>query len=170
MRYLTYLLILFSFYGCIFTKTEENKQTTIPNIVPSLKLEKNISDQKKIVNVAKNLVGVRYRYGGADPYGFDCSGFVNYVYKSAIGKKLPRTSKDQSNYGVKVKKSDLQIGDILFFDTSRKRRGRVNHSGIYIGNGKFVHSSSGKIYSVTTSFLNKGFYKNRFLWARRIVE
>jgi len=85
------------------------------------------------------------------------------------GIDLPRTALAQSKSGEKISRASLQPGDILFFDTAH--RGHVNHSGIYLGEGKFIHASSGKAYGVTISDLDQGFYKEKFLWGvRKLAE
>jgi len=129
--------------------------------------DKNISIKEKIILLAKSKLGLPYRYGKSGPKSFDCSGFVYYIFKNA-GIILPRTSFKQSKIGKKIGKDELKVGDLVFFDTSN--RGRVNHSGIYIGNGKFIHASSGKAFRVTISNLNRGFYKDRFKWGIRVLK
>ena len=121
-----------------------------------------------ITATAKSKLGFPYSYGKAGENSFDCSGFVYYVFKKH-GYKIPRTSKAQSVMKEEkiFDKSLLKEGDIVFFDTSD--RGRVNHSGIYLGSMKFIHASSGKAHSVTISRLDRGFYKHRFLWGVRVV-
>jgi len=120
---------------------------------------------ENIVNIAKSKIGSPYRYGKSGPDSFDCSGFVYYVYKQ-INTPIPRTSLQQSFAGKKLKREELQIGDIVVFDTMK--RGHINHSGIYIGDGKFIHATSGKAFRVTTSNLDKGFYKDKFRWGVRV--
>ena len=127
------------------------------------------SKNPTILSVAKSKLGSPYSYGKAGEYSFDCSGFVYYVYKKN-GYHIPRTSKAQSQMSQKkiFSKRALKPGDILFFDTSD--RGYVNHSGIYLGEMKFIHASSGKAHSVTISRLDRGFYKDRFLWGIRVIK
>ncbi|MCG8542113.1 MAG: SH3 domain-containing protein [Clostridia bacterium] len=122
----------------------------------------------KIVQEAKKLLGIPYRYGGNGPSSFDCSGFTSYVFKR-YGIKLPRTSRSQAKVGIKVSRSKLQIGDMVFFDTSGAYNGVITHVGIYIGNGQFIHSSSGKrAKKVVISPLNTGYYNGKFVTARRV--
>ncbi len=151
------LFISYIFIGCIFTPLPEQK-------VNWQKIDTIASNP--LIKVAKAQVGVPYRYGGMTPRGFDCSGFVCYVYEEGIGKKLPRTAKAQSRYAKIVDVEELLPGDILFFDTSN--RGEINHTGIYIGDGKFIHASSGKVYAVTISSFKKGFYKRAFRFGARV--
>jgi len=148
--------------GCIFTPPPERAVSW--ESVPYASIDVDKSDP--ILQFAKNYLGTRYRYGGMSPEGFDCSGFICYVYEQAVGKKLPRTARAQSTYGDIVQKNALLPGDLLFFDTAN--RGHVNHCGIYLGEGKFIHASSGKVYSVTISKLNTGFYKKAFRWGGRV--
>jgi len=122
---------------------------------------------QKIVAYAKRFLGVRYRWGATGNGGFDCSGFTQFVMRHAKGRAIPRVSRRQAYYGRYVSRRNLRPGDLIFFDTSRSRRGYVNHVGIYIGNGRFIHASSGKHRVVITS-LNKPFYRSRFMWGRRI--
>ncbi len=124
------------------------------------------SKQKALPKFAQKHLGKRYVYGASGPNNFDCSGFVGYVCKKN-GVCLPRTAISQSRVGKYVAKSDLKPGDLIFFDTSRSRRGYVNHVGIYIGNGNFIHASSAR-RRVTINSLNSGFYAERFKWARRV--
>ena len=124
---------------------------------------------KKIISLAKQKLGKRYVWGAEGQRNtFDCSGFTTYVCKKN-GICLPRRAIQQSKYGKPVKRSELQPGDLVFFDTSKTRRGYVNHVGIYIGNGKFIHASSAKKKVVITS-LNKPFYSQRFKGARRVAS
>ncbi len=119
-----------------------------------------------LIALAKSKLGAKYVPGKKGPENFDCSGFVYYVFKEQ-GRVIPRTSISQSKIGKKLDKSEIKRGDILFFDTSNKNH--VNHSGIYLGDDRFIHASSGKAYSVTISSLN-GWYKDKFLWGVRVFN
>jgi len=125
-----------------------------------------ISKSSKITSLAKKKLGRRYVWGATGQKNtFDCSGFTTYVYKKN-GIRLPRRAIAQSKYGKFIPRNKLQKGDLIFFDTSKRRRGYVNHVGIYLGNGKFIHASSAKKKVVITS-LNKRFYSQRYKGARR---
>jgi cell wall-associated NlpC family hydrolase len=131
---------------------------------------KNLSNDElidAIIATAKSRVGSRYKPGATGPNSFDCSGFVYYCFREN-GIKVPRVSKEQAKIGKKLKREELKKGDIVCFDTAK--RGRVNHTGIYLGDGRFIHSSSGRAYSVTVSNLDKGFYKEKFRWGVRVVK
>ena len=134
------------------------------------KYKNNISMTKHIELSAKNFLGKRYVWGATGPKTFDCSGFTQKIYRLAAGINLPRVSREQAKVGTYVVYEKLQRGDMVFFDTNRKETGRVNHVGIYLGDNKFIHASSGNKKVVITNFNEKKFYKNRFLWGRRIIE
>ncbi|AEV69109.1 SH3 domain-containing C40 family peptidase [Acetivibrio clariflavus] len=131
--------------------------------------ESNSSKRAQIVSYAKELLGVRYVYGGTTRSGFDCSGFVWHVFNH-FGIKLNRVAADQAKQGTKISRSELQPGDLVFFDTNGGKN-YINHVGIYIGNGSFIHASSGsKAKKVVISELNTGFYNDCFMTARRILD
>lgn len=126
-------------------------------------LDVSTSTGQKIVEYAKKFMGVKYVYGGTSPNGFDCSGFVQYVFKH-FGIKLNRTAADQAKHGTKVSKSELEIGDLVFFGSSSY----INHVGIYIGNGKFIHAESERS-GVTITNLSESYYTRSYVTARRIL-
>ncbi len=117
-----------------------------------------------LVGTALSNLGVRYRWGGTSRSGFDCSGFTTYVFRQH-GKSLPRTSIEQSRVGASVSRGELKEGDLVFFKT---RSSRVSHVGIYKGNGKFVHASSGS-GRVRVNSLNDRYYAARYAGARRVT-
>lgn len=115
---------------------------------------------------AKRYIGVPYKYGGETPRGFDCSGLTAYVYKRH-GVALPRSSDKQAKVGKPVRKTHLRPGDLIFFSANGGRR-KVNHVGIYIGDGKFVHApGTGK--KVTTASLGSAYFKKNYHSARRVA-
>ena len=117
----------------------------------------------KIISTAKKYIGVPYKWGGTTPKGFDCSGYVQYVFnKHDI--EIPRTSREQYNFGTKVSKSNLQPGDLVFFNTSGKG---VSHVGIYIGDGQFIHSGTTK--GVVIAELFGAYWSKLYLGARRVL-
>jgi len=121
----------------------------------------------QVIRTAKRYLGTRYVWGAQGPNRFDCSGFTQYVIRKSKGVRLPRVSRKQAYYGKYVSRGNLRAGDLIFFDTSRRRRGYVNHVGIYIGSNKFIHASSAK-HRVVISSLNRPFYNARFKWGRRV--
>lgn len=121
----------------------------------------------KLVSYAKSLLGKPYVWGAQGPSSFDCSGFTYYVFKNCANITLPRTSVDQSTYGITVSKSNLKVGDLVFFDTDGANDGNVSHVGIYIGLNQFIHSSSTKGKVVISDFTN--YYNNAFVRAKRVL-
>ncbi|SEI43171.1 C40 family peptidase [Frateuria terrea] len=121
--------------------------------------------RQELVALAMKLRDVRYVRGGHSPStGFDCSGFVRYVFAHAIGLHLPANSARQFLAGIKVKRDDMQPGDLVFFHTRGKKR--ISHVGIYLDNGRFIHSpSAGK--SVEVSSLDEAYWAKHFAGARR---
>ncbi len=115
-----------------------------------------------VVQEAYRYLGVPYRYGGSSTNGMDCSAFVQRCFR-AVGISLPRTAAEQARYGTPVTPEQLAPGDRVYFANSS---GRINHTGIYIGNGQFIHAS-GSAGQVTVSPLFSGKYWNTFAGARR---
>jgi len=126
------------------------------------------ADRKKLLEDAKYFKGGRYIWGGTTPQGFDCSGYVQYLYKKHK-VNLPRTAYAQSKRGEAVDINNLQKGDLLFFLTDKKRGIPVTHVGIYLGNGKFIHAASKK-KGIIISPVHHGYYANKFVSARRVAQ
>ena len=127
--------------------------------------KKELSTYTKLTTDAKKKLGKKYVWGASGKGNtYDCSSFCQYVYRKN-GMTIPRTSIMQSKHGKYVKRKDLKKGDLIFFDTSKKRKGYVNHVGIYLGDNKFIHASSAK-KKVVVSNLSK-FYGQRYKGARR---
>lgn len=132
---------------------------------PAENLPSTTSAGLSIVTEAKKYLGVRYVYGGTSPAGFDCSGFVYYVYRQC-GYSITRTATAQSRIGSQVSRSALQPGDIIIFTNGA--RSAIGHAGIALGDGRFIHASSGQ-GRVTISSLSDNYYNTRFYCARRVV-
>ncbi|MFC0187300.1 NlpC/P60 family protein [Fictibacillus aquaticus] len=116
-------------------------------------------------DVAKKLLGIRYRTGGASPStGFDCSGYTTYVMKKH-NKSLPRTSSSQYGVGKAVGFKNLMPGDLLFYDTNSNGRRDISHVAIYIGNNTMIHSASVK---VEYDSLSNSWWSKRYVGAKRI--
>jgi cell wall-associated NlpC family hydrolase len=123
------------------------------------------SQASRLTVTALDMAGVRYRYGGDTPEsGFDCSGLVRHVFSTAWNRTLPRTSLEISRAGEKIEVGELQPGDLVFYNTLKRR---FSHVGIYLGDHKFIHSpaSGGK---VRIENMNLAYWKQRFNGARRI--
>lgn len=119
-----------------------------------------MSDWDKVLSP---WIGTPYMYGGNTKRGTDCSGFVGSVYMEKEKKKLPRTTTDGYNNGKSVDKSDLVVGDLVFFGEKKK----VNHVGIYIGKGNFMHASTSQ--GVTVTPLDDNHWKTLYMGARRYL-
>ncbi len=124
------------------------------------------SSSHPLVATARRYLGTRYRYGGSSPSrGFDCSGFVYYLL-SRHGIRAPHSAAALFRMGKPVSRSELRPGDLVFFRNTARRRG-ITHVGIYIGNGKFIHASSGR-RRVTITSLSDPYYAARYAGARRL--
>ena len=119
----------------------------------------------QMAQFALQYVGCPYVYGGASPSGFDCSGFVTYVAKN-FGFSVNRTASAQMDNGVSVSRSQVQPGDLVFFNNGNSSK-RATHVGIYIGGGQFVHASTSTT-GVIVSDLNSSYYSSTFVGARRL--
>jgi cell wall-associated NlpC family hydrolase len=120
----------------------------------------------ELVLRAMTLLGINYKFGGNTPEtGFDCSGFVRYVFKEGLGVALPRRAEEISQKGQRVSMEQLVPGDLVFFNTLKRT---FSHVGIYIGNNQFVHApSSGS--GVRVENIDKSYWQTRFDGARRLI-
>jgi cell wall-associated NlpC family hydrolase len=121
-------------------------------------------DKELLVKISKGFLGAPYRFGGVSLKGIDCSAFVKRIY-SFFDVTLPRTAREQAKVGQKVSRDELDVGDLVFFNT---RRYYISHVGIYIGDGQFVHASSGRNKEVRINSLNEPYYSKRFVQATRV--
>ena len=144
------LLLLVFVLGCAGGMSRTNKVNTI-------------------IQTARSYTGTPYKFGGTTRAGIDCSALLYHSFNS-VNIKLPRVSEDQSKRGVKVKRNDLNVGDMVFFATGKKKR-QVTHAGIVTAvRGKevrFIHSSTS--LGVTESNLSSAYYDKRFVRARRVL-
>ena len=145
----------------IKNKDKVNKESKEVKKVPAA----NPSIAAKVINSAENKLGSTYVYGDTGKDGYDCSGLVYSIYNNELGISIPRSSVSQSTFGKQVSKSDLQEGDLVFFNTVGNG---VSHVGIYVGDGKFIHASSGQ-GKVMTSSLDEGYYQERYVNATRVL-
>lgn len=120
-----------------------------------------------LVTNAMSFLGVKYRWGGGSTAtGFDCSGFVRYVYQETVGTVLPHNAAQQSHFGEKVQEDNLKPGDLVFFNTLRRA---ISHVGIYVGNGEFIHAPrSGETIRIEN--LDSPYWAKRFAGARRLLN
>jgi cell wall-associated NlpC family hydrolase len=119
----------------------------------------------RLVSRAMNYLGTPYRYGGISPKtGFDCSGFVYYLYGAVFGQRIPRMPHDMAREGTPVARADLKRGDIVFFGYG----GTFTHVGIYAGNGQFVHATH-RGSPVMVTALDADYYRTRYMTAVRLT-
>ena len=120
---------------------------------------------QSVLKRALALLGTPYRWGGSSTEGFDCSGLVGYVFRTALGIELPRVSRQMASNGEQVDRDALSAGDLVFFS----RRGkRVDHVGIYLGNGQFVHAPRTGKDVMVSSLSDGGYWSHKFMQARRV--
>jgi cell wall-associated NlpC family hydrolase len=169
-------LLLASVVGClpIFALADEPPAPQLINLEPLLTLdvsragalyEKAQSSVQDALDQALTMLGIPYRIGGREPEaGFDCSGFVSYVFREGANLILPRTSAEMSKAGETVSRSELRPGDLVFFNTLRRA---FSHVGIYLGNGQFVHAprAGGRI---RVDNLGDSYWTKRYNGARRV--
>ena len=132
---------------------------------PSIKYEPTTKNLDKMV---KKLQGKPYVWAEEGPNTFDCSGFTYYMYGS-MGIEIPRVAREQAKNGKKIKMSELIYGDLIFFDTEPRRRGRITHVGMYLGNGWFTHASTTKYEIVYSNLNTSAYYKKRLRICRRYL-
>ncbi len=158
---ITSLVLLLLASSCGSHKKAQSQEQKYETVVKNdKKSKKDISKKRKaVVEEAHSWLGTKYRYGGNERSGTDCSGMVMRVYKDAANIKLPRNSAKQCEYCISIKRNELKQADLVFF-TSKSSGKRVTHVGIYIGDGKFIHSSTSR--GVITSSLDEKYYIKHF--------
>ncbi len=133
---------------------------------PSL-FERYTTSAQDLILKGLELVGINYRRGGTNPdSGLDCSGYVQLVFKDALGKLLPRTAKEQSQVGDVIDRNELKPGDLVFFNTMRRA---FSHVGIYLGDNRFVHAPRTGA-EVRVEDMSQSYWVKRYNGARRILE
>ncbi|MCW2270207.1 cell wall-associated NlpC family hydrolase [Pseudomonas sp. JUb96] len=122
-----------------------------------------------ILERGMSLIGTRYRFGGtSENTGFDCSGFIGYLFREEAGLNLPRSTREMINVKAPlVSRNNLKPGDLLFFSTNG--RGRVSHAGIYLGDDQFIHSSSRRSGGVRIDKLGDRYWSKTFIEAKRAL-
>lgn len=122
-----------------------------------------------ILNHGLSLVGTKYRFGGTSAAtGFDCSGFVGFLFKEEVGMQLPRSTREMIDMDAPlVKRTELEPGDVIFFNN--RGRGRVTHTGIYLGDDQFIHSSSSRSGGVRVDSLDDSYWRRSYIEAKRVL-
>ncbi|ATD64190.1 C40 family peptidase [Neisseria weixii] len=150
---------------------QDNSNTGTPLIpvrVNPPAAEQSSGSSDELIKSAMGLLGVAYRYGGSSANtGFDCSGFMQHIFRRAMGLGLPRTSAEQAKIGVHVSRSELQPGDMVFFRTMGP--GRISHVGLYIGGNRFIHAPrTGK--RIEISSLGNKYWNSKYAFGRRVKK
>lgn len=121
--------------------------------------------QSEVIKTARSLLGRPYRFGGTTPEGFDCSGFVGYVYRRAARLALPRETHELVHSGKPVSVAEIAPADLVYFKIEHQK---PLHVGIYIGDGKFIHAPSARGH-VNIQNLGEEYWRDRYLGARRLL-
>ncbi len=164
LRSLSFLVLFFSTLS-LTPLTESFASVSPENTIAQSEPEKSSCSMRNFFGDVKQFFGIRYRFGGQTPEGFDCSGFVRFMYDRVFSMRLPRTSREMATIGKKVERSELKPGDLIFFQT---KGSRINHVGIFVGNDTFVHSSLSK--GITEDKLQQKYYDKRFAGAVRVLD
>jgi nlpC/p60 family protein len=137
------------------------------DIVPQAANYQRDGNADDLIRSAMGLLGVAYRWGGTSVRtGFDCSGFMQHIFRNSMGISLPRTSAMQAQMGTMVSRSELQPGDMVFFRTVR---GRISHVGLFIGNNRFIHAPrTGKRIEITS--LSNKYWNRKYAFGRRVKK
>ena len=143
-----------------------DKDSSETKYLPYYNMQKALELRHDILTVAKEYIGVPYVSGGTSRWGFDCSGYTQYVFNQ-LNVAIERTVWDQMDSGIIVAKEDLQCGDLVIFSYTGDNGGFASHVGIYIGNDQVIHASSSK--GITISSLSSAYYMNHYQCARRII-
>ena len=121
----------------------------------------------KLIASINRWLGTRYRFGGSSKRGIDCSGFTSSVLSSVLGKSFAGPARIQAQKVERVELNELQFGDLMFFTGRKRNADQIGHVGIYIGNGIFAHSSTGR--GVIYTHISEGYYIDRFRYGGRII-
>jgi lipoprotein Spr len=166
------LFLIATFSLKAISPTKPNTDHPVPHWEnPSISADDH--GKQDLISFAKTLLGVKYKYGAANPsHGFDCSGFVHYVFRR-FGITLPRSSSAIGQTGKNVPLTDAKAGDIILFTGTNASRRTIGHVGIVLSDNsgkslRFIHASSGKAYAVTETTL-EGSYKKRFMKVVRVI-
>lgn len=164
--YMKFLLItLFIFIGCTpntrYSNAPEHKKKNRSNQSQQLSVNDNI----KLGSILQSFLGRPYVGKSKYDKGLDCSGFTSEVFKKYNNIRLPRTSKDQFEYGTKISEAKLKYGDLLFFRTEGNK---ISHVGIFLENNNFIHASTSK--GIIISSMLEKYWNKRYAGARRVIN
>lgn len=158
---------LFAIFSLSLTACSSNRSAST-GLISSKIVKSSLNDQiMAIANLSehqRDWQGTRYRLGGNDRHGIDCSGFMQLTFRELFGIYIPRTTTEQASYGTEIAKSEVRTGDLVFFNTGRGPNSK--HVGVYVKNGLFLHASTkgGVIYSD----MNSPYWTRTFWQVRRL--
>jgi putative cell wall-binding protein len=122
----------------------------------------------ELMDISRDFLGIEYEWGGTTPEGFDCSGYLQYIYRE-VGVYLPRVARNQAKAGIPVSRDDLQPGDILYFErTGHRDNVKITHSGMYISNDEFIHAARSEGVTIT-NLPESDYWNSRYLGATRVI-
>ncbi|MCB9186597.1 MAG: C40 family peptidase [Flavobacteriales bacterium] len=155
-----------------FTSTQAQEADSLS--VDSTSMNATVLELDSVIGFAQSLIGVPYKYGGCSPDGFDCSGFVNYVY-SQFGISLPRSTPELAVFGLEVPLDSCMKGDIILFSGRDKKKRPVGHAGIVVSDAgeplRFIHSATSNARGViVTAFDAYEYYLTRFVKIVRVTD
>ena len=139
-----------------------------PNYAIEKPTVKYTPNKKNLDKMVKDLQGSPYVWAEEGPNNFDCSGFTYYMYGS-MGIEIPRVAREQAKKGTRIKVDELVYGDLIFFDTEKRRKGNITHVGMYLGNGWFTHASTKKHEIIYSNLNTSTYYKKRLRICRRYL-
>ena len=156
--------------GCIFALTTAPAladETLVPEALPHASPNLASEQSDDVVMYALSLVDVNYKFGGKSPdSGLDCSGFISHVFNHIAHLPLPHNARAISQAGQKISLLELKPGDLVFFNTLRRK---FSHVGIYLGENRFVHAASTRTGRIMISEMNEQYWETRFNGARRLL-
>lgn len=148
--------------GSVKNTSSVGRQSSTRGDTRTFEIPKSLPPQSHaLLSEAKSWIGTPYKYGGEDKRGVDCSGLVVNVYRNVLDIKLPRSSYEQAGYCSPLQKNQLMPGDLIFFATGRSKN--ISHVGIYVGDGKMIHSSASS--GVVVSDISADYYRRTYAGA-----
>lgn len=156
-----FIIFFLLFTSSLFAQSKVSPKIQAPYLIVD---ETAPTPLHQVLAKAEEYLGTPYQFGNKNTKRTDCSGFTQQVF-SEFGVELPRSASEQSRYGKKIDVKDLQVGDLLFYRTYKKG---PSHVAIYAGNGQIIHASY-RAKRVQYDAFDKRYYKQRFLYAKRIV-
>ncbi|MEM7186640.1 MAG: C40 family peptidase [Bacteroidota bacterium] len=161
--------LLLALITLFLTSCGSSRKTTETQVIGTTTTVASSKRIHKVVQHAKSFTGTRYKFGGTDHRGMDCSGLV-YVSFKEENIALPRISREMATKGIRLKLSETEKGDLVFFRTNKNRK-TINHVGLVVenkrGNIRFIHSTSSR--GVIVSSLDEKYWKNAFVEVRRVI-